>query len=105
MEVTKVVIWNGVTPLPGQTFEICIEGPAPATTTICHTFDYDGETYIFTGLVPGDYVVSETPPGTEWTITGDDGVTLTVPTDGGSDSATITNTRRWSLVRVQYRLR
>ncbi len=92
LNVTKVVNWNGTTPDETQSFEICITGPSfPGGN--CQTADYDGATLTWAGLIPGDYTVSETAPGSAWAVTVDN-ATATVPTNGGSGDATITNTRR-----------
>jgi uncharacterized repeat protein (TIGR01451 family) len=100
LDVTKVVEWNGVTEVPTQTFTICIApagtvGAAVATAgdPYCHTYDSDGGSYTWSDLIPGDYGVVETPPGSGWTVAGS-GVTVTVPANGGSVSTTITNTRK-----------
>ena len=91
LEVTKIVNWNGVDPIIGQTFEICITGPSYPGGD-CKTFTYpDDLTQIWCDLIPGDYTISETDPGDMWVVHGD-GVTVSIPTDGSSASAEITNT-------------
>jgi hypothetical protein len=66
IEVTKVVTGEGV-PADAE-FTICIQGPAPSTTTICESFKA-AETVTFDDLVPGTYRVTETDPGTAYTVT------------------------------------
>jgi hypothetical protein len=95
LEVTKTVNWNGVTPIPGQTFEICITGPSYPTTGNCKTADFDGTVLTWTGLIPGDYTVTETDPGTSWTTPVITDSPATVPTDGGQATATVENA--WAL--------
>ena len=92
LDVAKVVDWNGVAEDPTQTFQICIQGPSYADGD-CQTVSATGGwTASWDNLIPGDYTVTETDPGSEWTVSGS-GVTVTVPTDGSSASTTITNTR------------
>jgi hypothetical protein len=91
LEVIKIIDWNGVDHIIGQTFEICITGPSyPAGD--CKTFTYPSDLIqIWCDLIPGDYTISETDPGDMWVVHGD-GVTVSIPTDGSSASAEITNT-------------
>ncbi|RME42297.1 MAG: hypothetical protein D6791_18115 [Chloroflexi bacterium] len=96
LEVTKVVNWNGVTPDTGQTFEICITG-ASYPSGNCQNADYDGGVLSWNNLIPGVYTVTETSPGAEWTVSGSP-TTVTVPTDGGTGTATITNTHLHSTI-------
>ena len=91
LEVTKTVNWNGVTPDPSKTFEICITGPSYSTPN-CKNAGYNGGTLTWTGLVPGLYSVTETDPGAEWTVVVS-GSPATVPTNGGTAYASVTNTR------------
>jgi uncharacterized protein YaiE (UPF0345 family) len=93
LKVTKIVNWNGVDPIARQTFEICITGPS-YTDGDCKTFTYPDEDdliQVWCNLIPGDYTISETDPGDMWVVHGD-GVTVSIPTDGSSASAEITNT-------------
>jgi hypothetical protein len=103
LDVTKAVVWNGVTPVDGTTFEICIEGPSyPLGTEVgaCQTATYPGDLELsWDNLIPGDYTVTETFPGNEWTVV-ITGSPATVPTDGGSASATVTNTRKLGSLKV-----
>jgi hypothetical protein len=93
LNVTKAVDWNGVTPDETQAFAVCIRGASfPAGD--CKTADYDGATLTWLGLIPGEYAVYETSPGSEWAVTVDGGGVATVPTNGGTSDATITNTRK-----------
>jgi hypothetical protein len=60
LKVTKIVDWNGVTPVDGTTFTICITGPTYPSGD-CKVFTYPGDLEkVWTGLIPGDYTVSET---------------------------------------------
>jgi hypothetical protein len=93
LNVTKAVDWNGVTPDETQSFEVCIRG-ASFPQGDCKTADYDGATLTWLGLIPGEYEVYETPPGSEWAVTVDGGGAATVPANGGTGDATITNTRK-----------
>ncbi|MFO7632259.1 MAG: hypothetical protein R6W76_06965, partial [Caldilinea sp.] len=49
--------WQGATPIPGVTFEICVSGPSFPTPFCQKT---DGDTLTFGPLFPGSYVVSST---------------------------------------------
>ncbi len=98
LNVTKVVNWNGIVPDETRSFEICIAG-ASFPDGSCQTADYDGATLAWTGLIPGDYRVYETAPGSEWTVTVDS-ATAAVPTNGGAGDATVTNTRRHGSLTV-----
>jgi hypothetical protein len=60
VKVTKVVDWNGVAPVDGTTFTICITGPTYPGGN-CKLFTYPGDLEkVWTDLVPGDYTVTET---------------------------------------------
>ncbi|MFN8467092.1 MAG: hypothetical protein U0X20_16170 [Caldilineaceae bacterium] len=98
LNVTKVVNWNSIVPDETRSFEICIAG-ASFPDGSCQTADYDGATLAWTGLIPGDYQVYETAPGSEWTVTVDS-ATATVPTNGGAGDAAVTNTRRHGSLTV-----
>ena len=101
LSVSKTVVWNGVTADPLQTFSICITGPAPSTTKQCQPVDFDGGTVTWNNLIPGDYTVSETNPGPEWSVTGDNGVVRAVPVNGASaPSSSVTNTRKLGSLSV-----
>jgi hypothetical protein len=89
LRVVKVVDWNGVTPDQTQTFEICIRGQSYPTPD-CQIVDYDGAVLNWPGLISGTYTVTETNPGTSWTVTGSP---QDVGVAGGLVLATMTNTR------------
>ena len=95
LAITKQVVWNGVTPVDGQSFLICVTGPSfPAPTADnggCQTATYPaGLTLSWSNLIPGSYTLSEPGLSTQWTVTGD--TTATVPDDGGTGTATVINT-------------
>jgi len=92
LEITKTVDWSGYTPDTGQTFEICITGPSYPTGN-CKTADYDGEVLTWDNLIPGDYTVTETDPGTEWSVVVT-GSPATVVAGGAAAQAEVTNTYR-----------
>ena len=97
LQVTKVVNWNGVTPVPTQTFSICITGPSyPAGN--CQTIGSAGGVLTWNNLIPGSYTVTEPNAGTQWTVS-ITGSPVTVPI-GGSGSATVTNTHRLGYLEV-----
>jgi hypothetical protein len=97
LRVTKTVEWSGVTPVDTQTFQICISGPSYPTGNCQVTPGYStwgGTSYVLTWseLIPGDYTVTETNPGAEWTVTVPaNPVTVT---GGATASASVTNTRK-----------
>jgi hypothetical protein len=64
LQVTKTVNWQGVTPIPGTTFNICISGPS-YPTPFCQSTS--GGSLTFGPLVPGSYTVSEAP-GSDWVV-------------------------------------
>ena len=86
LEITKLVNWNGATVNPAQTFEICISGAVNS----CDTVDFDGGIITFDNLTPGDYIVSETDPGTEWTV--DINLSPVTVLAGQTAQVTVTNT-------------
>lgn len=93
LEVTKTVDWNGVTPDTNQTFEICISGPSYPNgdeAGACQTADYDGEVLFWNDLVPGDYTVTETDPGSGWTVNISNSPATVVA--GQAAMASVTNT-------------
>jgi hypothetical protein len=83
------------TPAEGEeldgTFELCLVGPAPATTELCRTVETDDGTgtVLISGLLPGTYTVTETPIAGYAVTISDETVTVVA---GGLDAATITNT-------------
>ncbi|MCD6344101.1 MAG: hypothetical protein J7M17_00645 [Anaerolineae bacterium] len=102
LEVTKVVDWNGVAPDSEQSFEICIAGPSYPGGD-CQYVDYLGGTMTWMALIPGDYTVTETDPGDQWTV---DIVpeTASVPADGGTVSVTVTNTHTPATLAIEKTL-
>jgi hypothetical protein len=66
--ITKTVNWNDSPPDPHQRFEICVTG-AP---TPCQTVGSEGGVLRWSGLPAGTYQISETDPGSEWTVTSRD---------------------------------
>jgi hypothetical protein len=99
--VTKVVNWTGPKNT-SQTFQICITGPSYATTSVtgsCKTIGYLGGQLTWNSLIPGSYTVTETNPGVAWTVA-ITGSPATVPTNGGSGSATVTNSENPADVTV-----
>lgn len=98
LEITKSVEWNGITPVNGQTFSICITGPSYPTAN-CQTFTYAGGlVQTWSNLIPGSYTITEPGLGSEWTKTG--ATSATVPNDGGQGAATVTNTRKLGSLQV-----
>ncbi|HEX4980790.1 MAG TPA: hypothetical protein VFV63_03795, partial [Ilumatobacteraceae bacterium] len=106
LQVTKTVDWNGITPINGQTFTICIQGPSYPLGTeagACKTFTYPGTlTQTWTGLLAGTYVVDETAASgtgglTVWTVTGE-GNGSVLP--GAQATAGVTNTRKLGSLTV-----
>jgi len=96
--VTKVVNWTGPVDTT-QTFQICITGPSYLTTPNCKSIGCKGGPLTWPGLIPGSYTVTETNPGVAWTsvVTGSP---ATVPTNGGSGSAKVTNSENPADVTV-----
>ena len=88
LDVTKYVQWNGVDPDENQTFEVCIKGPSFPNGD-CQTVGFGGGASSWSGLIPGDYIVSETAPGSEWSVAVDR-ATVSVPVNGGTATASIT---------------
>jgi hypothetical protein len=98
LTVTKIVNWNGVSADPAKTFQVCIAGPSfPGGD--CRSIGKDGGVLTWTGLLPGNYQVTETDPGSEWTVvvTGSPAV---APVGGGQATATVTNTRKLGSLEV-----
>ena len=89
LKVTKVVDWGNSAPIPAQTFEICISGPSYPTDPSCVSLA-DGESATWLELEPGDYTVTETDPGSDWSVAGS-GQVIAV-TSGQTATATVTNT-------------
>ena len=89
LEVTKTVSVIAGTPTT-TSFEICVAGPAPETTSSCKSFGA-GQTQTWTNLVPGEYTVSENAIAESgWTVLVS-GSPATVPA-GGIAVASVTNT-------------
>ena len=88
LTINKVVDWSGAPPATGQSFEICITGPSYPKGD-CQTTS--GGAVTWSGLQVGDYTVSESDPGPNWSVTlpGVVSVSSTQPAQ-----ATVTNTLR-----------
>lgn len=91
LDVTKVVNWNGLPPIQGQTYQICVTGENFPED--CRTFNGD-ETQTWSDLRPGDYTVTEKSPveSDGWSIEISN-ATVTVRA-GETATSTVTNTRR-----------
>ena len=87
LEVTVIVDWDGVTPDDTKTFEICITGQSYPDND-CKTVGYNGGVLTWDNLIPGTYTVTETDPGSEWTVTGEGDVTVV---GGATTQTTVTN--------------
>lgn len=90
--VTKTVDWIGATPDAGQTFEICVSGPSWPDGN-CQTIGAAGGALTWDNLLPGVYTVTETSPGSAWSVSGS-GVAVMAPPNGAG-SAILTNTLRF----------
>jgi hypothetical protein len=88
LTVTKVVDWNG-SPPQAASFEICISGPSFSGPN-CKTVGQDGGNLVWNDLITGEYVVSETAPGANWTVQGS-GEKVIVPPGWDGVTATVTN--------------
>jgi HYR domain/Right handed beta helix region len=90
LDVVNTVDWNGVTPDAAQTFEICIEGPSHVVAD-CQLAGSSTETLTWSDLYHGDYTVTQTDPGAEWTVD-ITGSPVTVVDGVPSTPANVTNT-------------
>ena len=90
-EVTKVVELGGAIYQGDERFEICLTGPDASLDVVCQTIGWTGGMLSFDGLLPGQYIVSETNPGPEWAVTIEPtGGVVSVPIEGVG-VATVTN--------------
>ncbi len=92
LTVTKTVNWNGYDPIPGTSFTICIKGPSYPTGTesgACQIIGENGGPLYWT-VLGGEYTVTESDPGSDWTVTGQ--VTVVDVPAGGANSTSVTNT-------------
>jgi len=89
LQVTKIVNWNGITPDTTKTFAITVTGPSYLSGNT-KTAGSNGGNLIWTNLLPGSYTVTETNPGSEWTVN-IIGSPASV-TAGGQTTVTVTNT-------------
>jgi hypothetical protein len=87
VDITKVV--TGDDAPTGTEFEICITGPEPATTQQCETVTAGGHA-VFEQLEPGTYAVTETDPGTNWTVDNSDPIIEVIADQ--TATGTVTNT-------------
>jgi hypothetical protein len=90
LQVTKAVNWNGVATDSSKTFLVCITGPSYSTPS-CKSVGYNGGTLTWMNLIPGSYTVTETNPGSAWTVLVT-GSPANVPTDGSQATASVSNT-------------
>jgi len=100
LQVTKQVEWSGTTPNPTQTFEICISGPSYPSEPSCVDLG-DGESATWLELEPGEYTVTETDPGADWTVSGSGQVVVVAA--GQTATATVTNTYQNPVVGIAKR--
>jgi hypothetical protein len=94
LQISKVVNWQNWPVDANASFPICVVGPS---LNRCDQYT-NGQVRVFTSLTPGQYNVTETNPGSDWTVTGS-GVNVNV-TSGGAASATVTNTHRRAFVTL-----
>ena len=66
LEVHTLVDWNGNSPDPSVSFEICIQGPSYSQPD-CQTTN-GGGLLTWENLLPGNYDVTETPPNSLWQV-------------------------------------
>ena len=66
LTVIKIVDWSGIPVNEAEFFEICITGPSYPNPD-CMTVGANGGSMIWEDLLPGDYTISETFSGTNWT--------------------------------------
>lgn len=102
--INKIVDWAGMPPNEAEIFEICITGPSYPTRD-CGIVDFDGGTLVWEDVLPGDYTVSETFSGDNWTsilpnpnpvtVVGGQDVTLTVQNIRRLGSLSVTKTVDW----------
>jgi carbon monoxide dehydrogenase subunit G len=92
LQVTKTVNWNGVPPIKGQSFTICIAGPS-FTNSDCKNIGPNGGKLTWNDLIPGVYEVTENSPGSTWTVL-ITGSPATVPVTGGRAEVTVANTKQ-----------
>jgi hypothetical protein len=98
LRVTKVADWQGIPPNPAQTFQVCITGPSFPDGD-CRKVGAGGGSLDWTGLIPGPYRVTETDPGSEWTVAGVP-ADVTLAEDGTQGAVTVTNTRKLGSLQV-----
>ena len=99
LEVTKFVAWNGVPEDPSQTFQVCITGPSyPAGN--CQTVGSSGGKLLWSNLLPGSYVITETDPGNMWEVEVPDGPIIVPGCDCGEARAAVFNTRKLGSLNV-----
>jgi hypothetical protein len=91
LKITKVVDWSGLTPVAGQQFEICIQGPSYPDGD-CKLFTYpDDLVKTWYDLIPGEYRIGETDPEPFWDVTISPNPVTVEP--NAAASATVTNKR------------
>jgi len=96
--VTKSIIWNGIAPNLDTTFSITIAGPSyPGGNT--KTINTSGN-LTWDNLIPGNYIVTEGPLGSEWKIPVITGSPATIPPSNGDVHAAVTNERKLGGLKV-----
>ena len=99
LEVTKFVAWNGLPEDPSQTFQVCITGPSyPAGD--CQTVGSSGGKLLWSNLLPGSYVITESDPGSMWEVEVPDGPIIVPGCDCGEARAAVYNTRKLGSLEV-----
>ncbi len=88
LSVLKVVDWGDAPVDSNASFSICAQGPSYPTPA-CQSIGASGGTLVWSNLVPGVYVVTETPPA-NWSVSGS-GAEVFVPR-GGNGATQLTNT-------------
>ena len=100
LTVTKTVSWNGVTPIQGQAFTICLQGASYPLVPSCKTFTYpDTLSQTWVNLIPGNYRVTEPDAGAEWQVQISTSLVV-IPIDGSLVQVEITNTRKLGSLQV-----
>ena len=92
--ITKSVVTQSTGPV--QTFSICIQGPSyqQGSPGSCQTIGIAGGQLTWNNIIPGQYAVSETDPGSAWIVSGIPTAPVYVGPGTTRNDVTITNALR-----------
>lgn len=101
LKITNHVDWNGVPVNSSQKFTVCITGPAHPDDS-CRSFGPNTDSFVWTNLLPGTYLINASYPGKEWSV--DASHRQIVVPNLGQVEADLFNTRKLADLKVVHQV-